>query len=147
MMNDQNPARPRNHLRAWREFRGLSQAQLASVVGTKGSVISLLESGDRGLSDKWLRRIAPALDVAPSLLLAYAPGDVDRATQELFSHLPDRIAPPVWSHSFGASRNNADAIPDPRVDPGYDIPELWWQIPDEDKPAALAALKALIRRH
>src|SRR3990167_10236693 len=48
---------PANHLRAWREFRGLTQEQLAELADTKGSTISLLESGDRGLGDKWLRKL------------------------------------------------------------------------------------------
>ena len=41
--------RPPNFLRSWREHRGLTQGQLAEMVGTTGSVISLLESGARGL--------------------------------------------------------------------------------------------------
>jgi hypothetical protein len=36
---------------------------------------------------------------------------------------------------------------DAGVDPGLDIPDLWASIADEDKPGALAALKALIPRH
>jgi len=149
MTDDGQEDRRDNHLRAWREFRGLTQAQLAAVVGTEGSVISLLESGNRGLSDKWLRRLAPALNTTPGLLLGHSPNEVDRVLQELWGapNPPLRIPDPGRSRSFRAFQRDADAPPDPRVDPGYDIPELWWQIPDEDKPAALAALKALIPRH
>ncbi|WP_454760605.1 helix-turn-helix transcriptional regulator [Caulobacter segnis] len=50
-----------NHLRAWREFREISQDELGELVGTKGNVIGLLESGERGLSDKWLRKLASHL--------------------------------------------------------------------------------------
>src|SRR5690242_9035566 len=50
-----------NHLKAWREFRKLSQEDLAEKVGTTASQISMLETGDRGLSAKWLRKLAPAL--------------------------------------------------------------------------------------
>ena len=70
---------PANHLRAWREKRGLSQEALAQLVGTAGNVISLLESGDRALSDKWLRKLAPALQTTPGFLLDYAPDDIDFA--------------------------------------------------------------------
>lgn len=66
-----------NHLRAWREFKGLTQAELAELVGTADNVISLLESGDRGLSDKWLRKLAPALQTSPGFLLDYDPNDLD----------------------------------------------------------------------
>jgi transcriptional regulator with XRE-family HTH domain len=66
-----------NHLRAWREARGLSQEALAKLVGTAGNVISLLESGERALSDKWLRRLAPALKTTPGFLLDHDPNDLD----------------------------------------------------------------------
>ncbi|HEY1926512.1 MAG TPA: helix-turn-helix domain-containing protein [Caulobacteraceae bacterium] len=148
-----------NHLRAWRELRGLTQAQLATIVGTEGSVISLLESGDRALSDKWLKRLAPALDTTPGLLLDYEPTDVDQAMLEVMASLPAaearslnslvslRAAKPDLTRARLHTRVDPYETHDPRVDPGYDIPEIWWKIPDEDKPAALAALKALIPRH
>jgi transcriptional regulator with XRE-family HTH domain len=76
-----------NHLRAWREFRRLSQAALAERVGTADNVISTLESGDRRLSDKWLKKLAVALDTTPGYLLDYDPNDIDteliRAAQEV----------------------------------------------------------------
>jgi transcriptional regulator with XRE-family HTH domain len=68
-----------NNLRAWREYRRLSQDQLAEKVGTKGNVIGHLESGERGLSDKWLRRLAPALGTTPGFLLDHSPTDLDAA--------------------------------------------------------------------
>lgn len=66
-----------NHLRAWREFRGLSQDELGRLVDTKGNVIGLLEAGERSLSDKWLRRLAPALGTTPGFLLDHDPNDID----------------------------------------------------------------------
>lgn len=86
--HDERP-HPRNYLRAWREHRGLTQAQLAAIVGTEGSVISLLESGDRSLSDKWLRRLAPPLETTPGLLLDFAPENVDEAMLELWIRVPE----------------------------------------------------------
>lgn len=70
---------PDNHLRAWREFRRLTQEQLAEKIGTTGAVISLLESGDRGLSHKWLLRLAPALGTTPGFLLDHDPNSIDTA--------------------------------------------------------------------
>jgi transcriptional regulator with XRE-family HTH domain len=67
--------RSTNYLRAWRERAGLTQEQLAEKVGTSGNVISLLESGDRGLGDKWLRKLAPVLGTTPGILLDHHPDD------------------------------------------------------------------------
>lgn len=71
-----------NHLRAWREANGLTQDQLAELVGSAGNVIGLLESGERGLSDKWLRRLAPHLGTTPGFLLDHHPDDVEAAFLE-----------------------------------------------------------------
>lgn len=64
-----------NHLRAWREYRHLSQIQLGEKIGTTGNVIGHLEAGERTLSDKWLNKLAPALGTRPGFLLEFAPGD------------------------------------------------------------------------
>lgn len=78
-----------NHLRAWREFRGLTQAQLAALVDTTDNVISMLESGDRQLSSKWLYRLAPALKTRPGFLLEFAPEDADLSILEAIVDVPD----------------------------------------------------------
>lgn len=87
-----------NHLRAWREYRGLTQEELAEAVGTSGNVISLLESGDRGLSQKWLNKIAPELKTRAGFLLEVDPldPDVDMELLEAMLDLPkDRKAEAV----------------------------------------------------
>lgn len=71
--DDQKPA---NNLRAWREFKKLTQEQLAEKAGTTGAVISLLESGDRGLSHKWLLKLAPLLGTTPGFLLDHDPKNI-----------------------------------------------------------------------
>lgn len=78
-----------NHLRAWREHMKMTQEELANacVPPTTGSVISLLEEGDRGLSLKWLRRLAPALKTRPGFLADYNPEDLDTRTLEMISEL------------------------------------------------------------
>jgi transcriptional regulator with XRE-family HTH domain len=65
-----------NHLRAWRRFRRMTQEQLAEAVDTTGPVISLLESGDRPLSAKWLRKLAAALNTTPGFLLDHDPANL-----------------------------------------------------------------------
>ncbi|HEX4740855.1 MAG TPA: helix-turn-helix transcriptional regulator [Caulobacteraceae bacterium] len=98
---DQDRPQPPNYLRAWREHRGLTQAQLAAIVDTEGSVISLLESGDRGLSGKWLRRLAPALETTPGLLLDFPPEGVDEAMLQLWGRMPEAKKSAVKTKLFG----------------------------------------------
>jgi transcriptional regulator with XRE-family HTH domain len=82
-----------NHLRAWREYRGLTQAQLAEMVDTTDNVISMLESGDRQLSPKWLERLADALRTKPGFLYQFSPEDADLSILEAILEVPkDRKA-------------------------------------------------------
>ena len=79
----------RNYLRAWREYRSLTQARLAEAVGTTGAVISLLESGERGLSDKWLRKLAPVLGTRPGHLLEVDPESVNDDIFDIWADIPE----------------------------------------------------------
>lgn len=81
-------AAPLHFLKEWREFRELSQEQLADSVGTTKGVISLIESGDRGLSDKWARRLAPALRTRPGWLLDHDPNSIPSDLLEVWSAIP-----------------------------------------------------------
>lgn len=74
-----------NHLRAWREFRGLTLAELAEAVGTNSNMIGYLESGERSLSLKWLRRLAPALDTNVGMLAQYDPNELDKDLIEIWA--------------------------------------------------------------
>lgn len=83
--------RERNHLQAWREHNRLTQQQLADKVGTTAGVISLLEAGERGLSAKWLRRLAPHLNTTPGYLLDHHPDDIPSEMLRVFSDIdPDQ---------------------------------------------------------
>lgn len=79
-----------NHLRAWRLFREMTQDELAAALDppTAANVISNLETGDRGLSDKWLRKLAAALGTTPGFLLDFDPNDVDREYLEAVLSVP-----------------------------------------------------------
>jgi transcriptional regulator with XRE-family HTH domain len=78
-----------NHLKAWREFRHMTQARLAEAIGTTGAVISLLEAGERRLSDKWLRKIAPVLGTRPGHLLEIDPKDVSTDILDIWAEIPE----------------------------------------------------------
>lgn len=78
-----------NFVAAWREKKKMTQAQLAEKIGTTGSVVSLLESGDRQLSPKWLRRIAAAFEIPVGYLLEHHPDNVPDDVLEIWSRVPE----------------------------------------------------------
>ena len=79
-----------NFLRAWREFRKLTQAELAEKVGTNQNMIAYLETGERGLSAKWLRKLAPALNTTPGHLLDHDPNQLDADIIDIWMHADAR---------------------------------------------------------
>jgi transcriptional regulator with XRE-family HTH domain len=62
-----------NFLKAWREHRDLTRAELGAAAGTTSAVIGLLETGERGVSEKWRLRLAPLLDVRTDDLMTSDP--------------------------------------------------------------------------
>lgn len=74
-----------NNVRAWREHLEMSQEELAAAVGTSTSMIQYLESGERGLSLKWLRRLAPALKTTVPLLAEHHPDEINREAYDYFT--------------------------------------------------------------
>lgn len=83
--------KPGHYLREWREFREMTQEQLAAAVKppTKASVISLLETGDRDLKNKWLERLAPALRTRKGFILDMDPLDADTRILDLVEDMGD----------------------------------------------------------
>lgn len=76
-MEEQDKNGGPNYPREWRKFRRLTQQQLADKVGTNANMIQYLESGERGLSAKWLRRLAPVLDTTSGMILDHNPYELD----------------------------------------------------------------------
>ena len=64
-----------NPIRVWREFRGLTSAQLATACGVSAAAISQLEAGKRQPSIALLKKLAAALRVDLEQLLAGAEED------------------------------------------------------------------------
>lgn len=58
-----------NRIQEWRNKRGMSQIALAEAAGTTAPQINKLENGERKLTQEWLERLAPPLEVLPSDLL------------------------------------------------------------------------------
>lgn len=88
---DMATERSENHLKAWRKFRRLTQQQLADAIEptTTKQVIQAIETGQRGLSDKWLRRLAPALGTTPGHLLEHDPENLPTDILDVFNSIPD----------------------------------------------------------
>jgi transcriptional regulator with XRE-family HTH domain len=75
-----------NRIRDMRLRAGLSQAELAEIVGTTQAQIARLETGERRLTLDWMQRIARALSLQPSALLPTAAlADVDAKEVELLA--------------------------------------------------------------
>lgn len=83
MASDEKNGGP-NHLRAWREKRGMTQEELADAVGTNQNMIAYLETGERGLSAKWLRRLAVPLNTTPGMILDHDPNDLPADILEIW---------------------------------------------------------------
>ena len=83
------PARRRTFFRQWREFRGLTQEQLAERVETSVPSISRLENGTQPYTQDTLEALAEALNTDPASLLMRDPSNPeaiwslwDRAKQD-----------------------------------------------------------------
>lgn len=73
----------RNYIRQFREERGLSQGDLARLVGTSNQQISHLEIGKRRLTQDWMRRIADALGCQAIDLIDGGPERLEPREQSL----------------------------------------------------------------
>jgi transcriptional regulator with XRE-family HTH domain len=77
-----------NHLRAWREYRGLTAVELGKKAGTSAQTITDLETGAAELSHKWLTTLAPALNTRPGFLLEFDPNVSDPSIFDVFGAIP-----------------------------------------------------------
>lgn len=87
-----------NYLRAWRLFREgkdgkpMTQEELAARVKppTNANMIQYLETGERGLSAKWLRRLADALGTTPGMILEHDPRELDSDVVDIWVRASER---------------------------------------------------------
>lgn len=70
--------RRRTFIAAWREFRGMTQEQLAEELDTTKATISRIEGGVSPYSQDFLEACADALGVHQGVLITRGPSDVDR---------------------------------------------------------------------
>lgn len=81
-------AKPTNNLRAWREYRGLTVAELAKKSGLGVQTINELESGSSELRVKALYPLADALNTTPGYILDHDPDDADPAFFDAVRSIP-----------------------------------------------------------
>jgi transcriptional regulator with XRE-family HTH domain len=77
-----------NHLRAWREYRGFTVAELAKKTGLGVQTITALESGAMDVSGRLLDKLAATLSTRSGHILNFAPDDVDPSLFEAVSAIP-----------------------------------------------------------
>lgn len=70
-----------NRIQVLREARGISQAELARLLGAAEPEISRLSSGKRPLTEAWLHRIADALMVQRDEIYEERPAPVNHVRQ------------------------------------------------------------------
>lgn len=74
-----SPSRRRRHfIKEWREFRGLTQQQLAELLDTDKASISRVEDLKQGYTQDSLEAIADALGTHAAVLLTRLPTEADR---------------------------------------------------------------------
>lgn len=74
-----------NYIRAWRKYRGLTQAQLSERVEIAQGSLSQLERGDFGYTQPLLEALADALNCQPADLIMRPPGGADELRDVLAS--------------------------------------------------------------
>lgn len=98
-----------NYLREWRVFRDMTQEQLAKAIGTASNVIQYLETGERGLSAKWLRKLAPALQTTPGMLLDHDPQELPTDIMEIWGSADARAKRQISDVAKALTRTGTDA--------------------------------------
>jgi transcriptional regulator with XRE-family HTH domain len=80
---------PRHYIKAWRKHRGMTQAQLAELIGIARSYLTKIERGDRRYDQPTLEASAAALDCTPSDLISRDPKETAEMAALLESLTPD----------------------------------------------------------
>jgi transcriptional regulator with XRE-family HTH domain len=81
-MANSHDAPHRHYLREWREFRGLTQDDLALLAGTSEGVIADCETGERGISLEMQYKLMWALNVTAAQLIAPPPAAPPRRERD-----------------------------------------------------------------
>lgn len=100
-----------NRIKELREGQGLSQEQLAKRVGTSQPQIKRLETGDRRLTEDWMRRVAKALGVRPADLISVAVlAELEDEVEPFFPDALEELAGPLKARNLAYYRVKTDAV-------------------------------------
>jgi transcriptional regulator with XRE-family HTH domain len=86
--DEETEAKASNHLRAWREHRNLTVADLAKKSGLGAQTIKDLEAGAMDFSTKVLIPLADALNTTQGFILDNDPNDIDPAIIDTVRAIP-----------------------------------------------------------
>jgi transcriptional regulator with XRE-family HTH domain len=79
-----NPhARRRHFIKEWREFRGLTQDELAEQMDATKAAISRVETRKAGYTQDFLELCSAALEVEPAILISRPPTEADRRPSDI----------------------------------------------------------------
>lgn len=94
-------------LRAWREFRKMSQAQLANAINYSESAVAMIETGHRKARTEFIERCDEALETGGALM-------------RLMKELVERELVPDWMDHWRTIEGNSSALNwfEPLVFPG-----------------------------
>ncbi|WP_109796353.1 XRE family transcriptional regulator [Minwuia thermotolerans] len=95
------------HLKAWRNARGLKQADLADAIGRVSAVISRIENGVQPINEDQLARAAALLDATPEELLKPPPATV----KELRDRGAGNTAPAFGTPAIGSRHEAPRDVP------------------------------------
>lgn len=82
-----------NKVREWREYRQMTQEELADLVGCSKATIGHIETGERRLTDKWAYPISKALKVGIGYLYEEDPAKMPTAVLDVWADISDEDKP------------------------------------------------------
>jgi transcriptional regulator with XRE-family HTH domain len=80
---------PANQIRAWRKFRGLTQEQLAEMIGYDRTVVSKIERGSVQYTQGFLEKAAEILQCTPGELISRDP-TASAQVLDIWHHILER---------------------------------------------------------
>lgn len=134
-------------LREWREYRGLTQEELAEKADTSAGYLSQIERGTRPWSKKWLTRFGKALNVPPDRLLKPPPSLGERAAwYDDENGAPAAMRQPAldvalmrecirMAYKLARRRNNDDAAADAAADAAIESYFTYHRLKEEEDAA------------
>jgi transcriptional regulator with XRE-family HTH domain len=78
-----------DHIRQWREHRGMTRAALGKVVGRSARTVGAIEAGKRDVGAAMLRNLAEALRVPVGALVDGGPGEGVAEVLDAWAAIPE----------------------------------------------------------